>query len=200
MGKKSASPKALKSVVIAAVGFERSHGYPAEMTVAQFGLEGAWGGAPTGDHNYFGMKARPRHTVSKMCATHEVLTERGIAALPAEERVTIRSKVPTGKTTKSGEPFYDVALDCRFASYANLREANMDKVNLIMTAPRYAAAWEAYKRDMHYETLMRGVEAAGYATGRAYARALLAIVETNTYGVLDLIEAARAGKLNGAAA
>lgn len=194
MGKKSAVPAALKGVVGAAVGIERTHGYPAEMICAQFGLEGGWGGAPTGDFNYFGMKARPRHKASKMCATHEILTEQGIAALPSEERATIRTKVPTGKVDRKGQPYFRVSLDCRFASYANLQEAILDKVSLIMTSPRYAKAWETYRNDMNYKTLMRGVEAAGYATGEGYAKALIEIIDTNTYGVCDMIEAARAGR------
>lgn len=194
MGRKKAPPQVLKDVVVAAVGFERLYGYPAEMIVAQFGLEGAWGAKPTGTHNYFGMKRRPRHRDSKMCPTHELLTDAGIAALPAEERATIRFKIPTGTTNKKGQELYRVSLDCRFASYASLQDAIYDKVNLIMTAPVYAKAWADYRQSMDWKTLARGVEAAGYATGGGYANALFEIVDTNTYGVRDLIDAARAGR------
>ena len=184
----------LRDFVKAAVAFERTHGYPAEMLCAQFALESGWGAHPTGRFNYFGMTYNPRrHSDFTRCATHEELTERGIAALPEDERSSITEKVPlpNGKLR--------VALTRKFASYASLDEAIRDKTSLIMQAARYRKAWEAFRADMHYETLMKGVETAGYATGSGYAAALERIIHTNTRGVRDLIELARAGKLNGIA-
>lgn len=49
-----------EDVVLAAQASERAHGVPAAITLAQYGLESAWGNRmPAGSNNPFGIKARP---------------------------------------------------------------------------------------------------------------------------------------------
>ena len=56
--------------IAAAQGAQAQWKVPASVTLAQYGLESAWGAKQTGDWNYFGIKARPGEP-SKLCPTHE---------------------------------------------------------------------------------------------------------------------------------
>ena len=157
-------PQRLAEMAAHAVRFERSTGYPADVIVAQWAVESAWGTRQSGRNNLFGMTYRPRHSGFSWVPTREELTAAGIAALPAAERATITSQTPM--PNRPG--FFNVRLKRRFADYATVNDSIQDKVSLVMTSPRYAAAWTGYLRNRNVSEFIDAIAAAGYATAGNY--------------------------------
>jgi flagellum-specific peptidoglycan hydrolase FlgJ len=52
----------LNEVVRIAVRLEQETGCPAQLMIAQWAIESAWGTKPVGHANYFGIKRAARHT------------------------------------------------------------------------------------------------------------------------------------------
>jgi flagellum-specific peptidoglycan hydrolase FlgJ len=154
----------LDEIARVAVDFERRTQYPAAVVVAQWAVESGWGERMSGKNNPFGMTYRPRHSGFSWVTTREELTARQIAALDREERETITRKTPI--PTRPG--FFNITLRRRFADYPNLLAAVEDKVSLIMTSPRYAAAWSGYLRNRSVPDFIDAIAAAGYATAGNY--------------------------------
>ncbi|MFN0165601.1 MAG: glucosaminidase domain-containing protein [Bryobacteraceae bacterium] len=174
----------MREIAKAAVQLEADRGYPPRLLVAQWALESNWGSKPSGANNYFGITFNPaRHRSFEFCRTCEEMTDGQIAALAADERATIRAKIPLG----AGR--FRLELDRKFASYESLDEALGDKTSLIMNSPRYRDAFARFRQDGDVEGLIVRIAAAGYATASLYAQAVLGISrQTN---VLNAIEEAR---------
>lgn len=103
-------------VVFAARTAQRSWGVPASVTLAQFGLESAWGVKMPGDSkNPFGIKASP-----------------GQASVAARTREVVDGK--------------SVFIEARFRKFASWQEAFAAHGQLLGTRPQYVMAqkvWEA---------------------------------------------------------
>lgn len=157
----------LVAIAIHAVKYEQAVGYPPQVLIAQWAIESKWGARPSGRHNLFGMTFNPgRHSGFSWVATWEELTEAGIASLPADERRTITQREPMA--TRRG--WFRVELQRRFADYPSPQASIADKVGLITTAPRYAAAWAAYQANKDIDSFIQAICDAGYATAGYYAQ------------------------------
>ena|ERR1051326_8828263 len=110
-----------------AVRLEQQTGCPAQLLIAQWAIESAWGSKPVGQANYFGIKKADRHT--KCC--------------------TVRTcEVINGKS---------VVENLEFADYDSLDDACRDYAWLITHGAPYHAAWERYQRDHDLPTLIAAV-------------------------------------------
>ncbi|HZT29235.1 MAG TPA: glucosaminidase domain-containing protein [Bryobacteraceae bacterium] len=111
----------LQEVARIAVRLQAETGCPAQLMIAQWAVESQWGAKPVGQHNYFGIKMAPRHTMCCTVTTTEVL---------------------------DGER---VKMDLAFADYSSLEESCRDFAWLITRGAPYKAAWQAYQatRDLH---------------------------------------------------
>jgi flagellum-specific peptidoglycan hydrolase FlgJ len=177
----------LVAIAIHAVKYEKEVGYPPQVLIAQWAIESKWGARPSGRNNLFGMTFNPaRHASFSWVATWEELTEPGITALPADERRTITKKEPI--VNRRG--WWRVELQRRFADYSTAVASIDDKVGLITTAPRYAAAWSGYRANKDIDSFIEAICAAGYATAGYYAQ--LAQQIAGQKNVARAIAAARA--------
>ena len=155
----------LVAMAIHAVKYEQAVSYPPQVLIAQWAIESKWGARPSGRNNLFGMTFNPRrHKSFSWVATWEELTEAGIAALPQDERRTITKREPM--PNRAG--FWRIELHRRFADYESPQASIADKVGLITTAPRYAAAWSQYGLDRDINQFIEGICRAGYATAGYY--------------------------------
>jgi flagellum-specific peptidoglycan hydrolase FlgJ len=155
----------LIAIAIHAVKYEASIGYPPQVLIAQWAIESKWGQRPSGRKNLFGMTFNPRrHASFSWVATWEELTQAGIDSLPAEERQTITNKEPM--VNRRG--WFRVELQRRFADYPSEAASIDDKVGLISTGPRYAAAWAGWKATKDIDAFITAICRAGYATAGYY--------------------------------
>lgn len=155
----------LVAIAIHAVKYEQAVGYPPQVLIAQWAIESKWGARPSGRNNLFGMTFNSaRHSSFSWVATWEELTEAGIAGLPPAERQTITKREPM--LNRRG--WFRVELQRRFADYASPAASIDDKVGLITTAPRYAAAWAGYQATKDINAFIDAICAAGYATAGYY--------------------------------
>lgn len=65
-------PNLTPEIIAAAQAAQKKYGVFSSVSLAQFGLESAWGTKVTGKNNFFGMKARPGDPFTA-CTTHEVI-------------------------------------------------------------------------------------------------------------------------------
>jgi flagellum-specific peptidoglycan hydrolase FlgJ len=107
----------LNEVARIAVRLERETDRPAQLMIAQWAIESAWGEKPVGHANYFGIKRAARHT--KWCTV--------------ETREVINGK--------------SVVLNLEFADYDSLEASCRDYAWLITNGAPYHAAWERYRED-----------------------------------------------------
>lgn len=178
---------ALNTFAPSAVAAERASsvrlgtGYPAEVTIAQWGVETGWSlDGVTGDCNLFGLTsatfpARPK----KFCPTQEVLTIAQFAtqfALDERASVTKREDLGHGK--------YRYHLSRWFACFESLTDGVNAYIGVI-TAPahRYYGAWKQYVAKQNMDRLMEGIASAGYASGPGYADLLKTIAHQESVRV-----------------
>ena len=117
----------LAEVARIAARIERETGCPAQLLVAQWAIESAWGEKPVGHANYFGIKKADRH--AKCCT------------------VTTR-EVVDGKS---------VVENLEFADYDSLEDASRDYAWLITNGAPYRAAWDQYQKDPDLHALIAAV-------------------------------------------
>ena len=117
----------LKDVARIAVHLEQETGCPAQLMIAQWAIESAWGEKPVGHANYFGIKKADRH--AKCCT------------------VTTR-EVVDGKS---------VVENLEFADYDSLEDACRDYAWLITNGAPYRAAWERYQQGHNLDALIAAV-------------------------------------------
>jgi len=117
----------LNEVARIAVRLEQETGCPAQLMIAQWAIESAWGAKPVGHANYFGMKMAHRHS---MCCT--VTTE----------------EVVDGERVK---------MDLAFADYPSLADSCNDYAWLITQGSPYHAAWQKYQSDHDLPELIAAV-------------------------------------------
>lgn len=70
----------LAQVIQAAQLSHKNWKVPASVSLAQYGLESAWGKTVTGKYNFFGIKAVPGDTFTT-CPTHEVVHGKRVLVL-----------------------------------------------------------------------------------------------------------------------
>jgi flagellum-specific peptidoglycan hydrolase FlgJ len=64
-------------IILAAQAAQHVTRVPASVSLAQYGLESAWGAKVTGRNNFFGIKAI-RGQAGQLCETHEVIDGRSV--------------------------------------------------------------------------------------------------------------------------
>ena len=117
----------LNEVARIAVRLELETGCPAQLMIAQWAIESAWGAKPVGHANYFGIKRAARHTKCCIVTTREVVN---------------------GKS---------VVENLEFADYDSLESSCRDYAWLMTHGAPYQAAWEEYQGDRDLDTLMVAV-------------------------------------------
>jgi len=120
----------LNEVARIAVRLEQETGCPAQLMIAQWAIESAWGAKPVGHANYFGIKKANRHT---QCCT-----------------VTTR-EIVNGKS---------VVENLEFADYDSLEDSCRNYAWLITHGAPYHTAWEEYQKDSCLPGLVAAVACA----------------------------------------
>ena len=139
---------------------------PPEALVTQWALESGWGKRPSGDYNYFGLKANKGWTGGrKLVQTTEFFTEK--QAKQFESMGDGRKILSVGEPGKiPGTKKYKV-MDW-FRSYSSLNEAAEDKADFLMKQPRYREALKSTTSEEYFNRMA----AAEYATDQTYAQSL----------------------------
>ena len=119
----------LNEVARIAVRLEQETGCPAQLMIAQWAIESAWGAKPVGHANYFGIKKAERHTKCCWVETREVIG---------------------GKS---------VIENLEFADYDSLDDSCRDYAWLITHGTPYRLAWERYQISRDAEKLIMAVAA-----------------------------------------
>jgi flagellar protein FlgJ len=114
----------LTEVARIAVRLEQETGCPAQLMIAQWAIESAWGAKPVGHANYFGIKKADRHTKCCTLTTREVIN---------------------GKS---------VVENLEFADYDSLEDSCRDYAWLITHGAPYHAAWQQYQSDHDLRALI----------------------------------------------
>jgi flagellar protein FlgJ len=111
----------LNGVARIAVRLEQETGCPAQLMIAQWAIESAWGAKPVGHANYFGIKKADRHTKCCTVPTREVMHGRSVIE------------------------------NLEFADYDSLEDSCGDYAWLITHGAPYRSAWEQYQKghDLH---------------------------------------------------
>ncbi len=117
----------LNEVARIAVRLEQETGCPAQLMIAQWAIESAWGTKPVGHANYFGIKKADRHTKCCTVTTHEVI---------------------------NGKP---VVENLEFADYDSLEDSCRDYAWLITCGAPYHTAWARYQQDHDLQALIAAV-------------------------------------------
>jgi len=120
----------LSEVARIAVRLEQETGCPAQLMIAQWAIESAWGAKPVGHANYFGIKKAARHDMCCTFTTREVING--------------ASKI----------------MDLEFADYTSLLDSCNDYVWLITQGSLYKEAWAQYQVTHDLRSLIAAVAAA----------------------------------------
>jgi flagellar protein FlgJ len=120
----------LNEVARIAVRLEQQTGCPAQLLIAQWAIESAWGAKPVGHANYFGIKKADRHTKCCTVTTREVIN---------------------GKS---------VIENLEFADYDSLEDSCRDYAWLITHSAPYKAAWGQYRKGRDLRALIAAVAGA----------------------------------------
>jgi flagellum-specific peptidoglycan hydrolase FlgJ len=151
---------AMTAILPAAIASERATGCPAELTVAQWAIESAWGSAVF-DNNPFGIKAYPGCAGSQLLRTQEWFTDlevRGFLARGQGRTAEIHG--PRGGSRN----LYDVR--DFFATFPSLAAAFAYHGRLLQQGP-YLAAWQRYQKDHDLAVYIHGI-AVHYSTTASY--------------------------------
>ncbi len=117
----------LNEVARIAVHLEQETGCPAQLMIAQWAIESAWGAKPVGYANYFGIKKADRHTKCCTVTTREVINGKAVIE------------------------------NLEFADYDSLADACRDYAWLITRGAPYSASWEEYKSDRDLNAFIAAV-------------------------------------------
>ena len=105
----------LNEVARIAVRLEQETGCPAQLMIAQWAIESAWGAKPVGHANYFGIRKADRHPKCCTVTTREVVNGRSVAE------------------------------NLEFADYDSLEDSCRDYTWLITNGAPFHAAWNRYR-------------------------------------------------------
>ena len=117
----------LNEVARIAVRLEQETGCPAQLMIAQWAIESAWGAKPVGHANYFGIKKADRHTKCCTVLTREVIN---------------------GKS---------VMENLEFADYDSLEESTRDYAWLTTRSAPYCLPWARLQKDHDLRNLIVAV-------------------------------------------
>lgn len=160
----------LQEAVMAAKRVERQTGVPAEVIVAQWGVETGWGEDAPGN-NCLGIKAYRGNPDRQLLNTTEWFTEKELkqflAADAARTALQMEDEArPDGRRKYRVKDWFAI-----FPSF----EACFAKRAELFTAPIYLKFLQAYAADRDLEKFVRGF-GAKYATAPNYADVLLSII------------------------
>lgn len=151
---------AVAVIVPAAIASERATGCPAELTVAQWAIESAWGAAVFGN-NPFGIKEYSGCHGRQLLRTQEYFTDLEVAGFVA--RGEGRTAELHGLRTSSRN-LWDVR--DFFATFATLADAFAYHGRLLQQGP-YREAWKRYQKDHDLAAYIHGI-AVHYSTTASY--------------------------------
>jgi len=117
----------LNEVARIAVRLEQQIGCPAQLLIAQWAIESAWGAKPVGHANYFGIKKADRHAMWCTVTTREVVNRQSVIE------------------------------NLEFADYDSLEDSCRDYAWLITNGAPYRAAWKQYQKDRDLPSLIAAV-------------------------------------------
>lgn len=138
----------LAAVAPVAVAMDQQYGFPANVLVAHWAVECAWGYRVIGGSNHCGMKWRERHGERKVeVTTHEWFTQ----AEADRQKALGKVLYPTGKRKAEKAEYRMVDA---FADYATIEDCGRDFVHLLRTGI-YASAWENYRRTDDWHRFVR---------------------------------------------
>jgi flagellar protein FlgJ len=140
---------------------------PPKALLGQWALESSWGKKPSGDYNYFGIKADKNWKGDKkLVTTSETFTasqaKAWVVGMPGREIVS-----------QSGNNY---KVKDWFRSYSSIQEAVNDKVDFFKKNPRYqkSGLFEAKTSEEYFNALKKS----GYATDKDYVSSNLKMVES----------------------
>lgn len=154
----------MKQMADAAVRVSITTKFPPAVFLAMSACESAWWTRVTGSWNYYGITADPADIPDRatFCATHEDVTPEQLAGFREDERAT----AVQGPALGGGK--YRYQMHRWFTSYESLDESVEAFVNFFILSPgRYKPAWQQFAADGDEDALLKGICAAGYATGDA---------------------------------
>lgn len=148
-----------------------SKGIPASVTLAQAGLESAFGSAVF-QNNFFGIKADTHWTGKKqLLRTTEVLSSATEAELAAKRN---GFKFPAVLSiTKRADGKYLWTVRDYFRAYDSARDGFIDHANFFIVNSRYHQAILDEKND---EKFAMDIAEAGYATAPNYGESLIKLI------------------------
>lgn len=152
----------VKKYYRAAMLSELENGLSTVACLAQMALETGWNESVSEDnYNLFGIKADKNWKGEKqLCRTFEILS-------------TDNRKFPKiYSITPLANGKYEYVVDDWFRVYDSPEQSIRDRMELLFNLPRYSKAW-AVRHD--YVQFFYAIEAAGYATGKNYAKTLISI-------------------------
>lgn len=178
-------PAKLTEATESAVAAERATGAPAELLLAQWALESAWGDHQPG-FNCFGIKQYAGCYGRQLLRTREWFTKSEVADFLAKGDGRSATLDPTSTAvTDSGREKYIV--EDYFATFPTLA-ACFEKRAQLFKAGRYKQFADAFEQDGDLGKLIKGIGPI-YATAPDYATTLLKII--NQKNVSSQIAAAR---------
>src|SRR5579884_4119243 len=161
--------RALDDAAICAVRAEQSTGAPAEVTIAQWATESAWGARCTGAYNWFGIKAYPGCPGRELVATTEWFTPAELHAFLA------KNDGRTAELRRKGQGARDeYSVRDWFAAYPGSTSA-FEYHGRLITSGVYADAFAEYRQNRNLQIYIARM-ASHYATDPQYARTLNAII------------------------
>jgi flagellum-specific peptidoglycan hydrolase FlgJ len=134
-------------------------GFPPAIGLAVSACESGWWAKETGKNNYFGITrppSAPGDPLSAWCSTTESITLAQLQGFRPDERATAVLIRPN---------WY--RMNRWFAAYPDLTAAVHAYVHLLIDVARYHPAWVVFQANGDADQLLKGVCAAGYATGPA---------------------------------
>jgi flagellum-specific peptidoglycan hydrolase FlgJ len=174
----------LNEVARIAVRLEQETGCPAQLMIAQWAIESAWGAKPVGHANYFGLKRASRHSRWCTVATEEVFTPAQLETWNHQH-----ASNPAKVISAVSDAQLRVEIDDEFADYDSLDDSCQDYAWLITKGEPYQQAWQQYQRNNILTELIARV-AWAYATDPAYGS--LAVKVANQPNVAAAISTAKA--------
>jgi len=160
--------------------------FPAQVMLAVWANESAWGANVTGNFNYWGITRAPEDGPAKFCLTHEDITEAQLASFHEDERATAVQTADLG----GGKCRY--RMQRWFASYASLDESVQAYTEFFTKSPhRYQAAWQRFLVDSDADGLLKRICEAGYATGNAESVEMAIEHQSNVVHAIQMAEQAQ---------
>jgi flagellum-specific peptidoglycan hydrolase FlgJ len=163
-------PGKLIQISAAAVAAEQVTGCPAELLIAQCGLESAWGRDASGTNNLFGIKEYPGCFGRQLVRTTEYFTEPELKWFLGRGDGRTATRVSIAPDAHGA---YKYSVEDWFATFRTLADCFAKRAQIWDQGP-YAAAAQQYKQDHDLTKFVRRI-GPEYATAPGYADSVLEI-------------------------